>query len=165
MKREAGMQKEFTGRHMLIIMLMFFGTVITVNLIMATYATTSWTGLVVKNSYVASQQFNGKAEAGKRQSARNWKHAVGFEPGRVGYRLSDAAGALIRVKAVEIVMRRPAYEAEDMKLALLERADGSYALDQSIRDGIWIVETRADFGEVEPYVTRERLVIKDGVVQ
>ena len=52
---------EFTGRHMLAIMLAFFGVIIAVNLVMATLASKSWTGLVVKNTYVASQQFNRKA--------------------------------------------------------------------------------------------------------
>ncbi|TGV41583.1 cytochrome oxidase, partial [bacterium M00.F.Ca.ET.168.01.1.1] len=38
--------REFTGRHMLVIILAFFGVVIAVNLTMATLASTSWTGLV-----------------------------------------------------------------------------------------------------------------------
>ena len=58
--------KEFTGRHMLAIMLAFFGTIIAVNLVMAIFASRSWTGLVVKNSYVASQEFNEKGCGGAR---------------------------------------------------------------------------------------------------
>lgn len=54
--------RAFTGRHMLATILTFFGVVIAVNLTMATLASTSWTGLVVENTYVASQQFNRKAE-------------------------------------------------------------------------------------------------------
>lgn len=53
--------KEFTGRHMLAIMLAFFGVIIAVNGVMATFATRSWSGLVVENTYVASQQFNERA--------------------------------------------------------------------------------------------------------
>ena len=44
-------------------MLAFFGVIIAVNVVMATLASTSWTGLVVENSYVASQEFNRKADA------------------------------------------------------------------------------------------------------
>ncbi|TIW70058.1 MAG: cytochrome oxidase, partial [Mesorhizobium sp.] len=44
--------REFTGRHMLFIILGFFGVVIGVNLTMATLASKSWTGLVVENTYV-----------------------------------------------------------------------------------------------------------------
>ena len=57
-------RREFTGYHMVAVMTLFFGTIISVNLLMAWYANTSWSGLVVKNSYVASQEFNGKLEEG-----------------------------------------------------------------------------------------------------
>jgi nitrogen fixation protein FixH len=60
--------REFTGRHMLMIMLAFFGVIITVNVVMARFAMTSWTGLVVENSYVASQQFNEKMMAVRTQN-------------------------------------------------------------------------------------------------
>ena len=43
-------QFRFTGYHMLAIMVAFFGVVIAVNLTMATFASRSWTGLVVENS-------------------------------------------------------------------------------------------------------------------
>ncbi len=165
MKQAAGMRREFTGRHMLIIMLMFFGVVITVNLIMATFAHTSWTGLVVHNSYVASQEFNEKAQAGKRQSARHWKHLVSFEPGRVSYRLNDGAGSRIHVNSVTVTLRRPAHEGEDTRIELQRLEDGSLAKDFRVRDGIWIVETSADFGEAEPYITSERVVLKGGAVR
>ncbi|MGO4840209.1 FixH family protein, partial [Rhizobiaceae sp. 2RAB30] len=63
----------FTGRHMLAIMVAFFGTIIAVNVTMATLAGRSWTGFVVKNSYVASQEFNRKAEQGRAQAALGWE--------------------------------------------------------------------------------------------
>ena len=48
----------FTGRHMLAVVFAFFGTIITVNLVMAFLATGTFPGLVVKNSYIASQHYN-----------------------------------------------------------------------------------------------------------
>ena len=57
---------------MLSIMLAFFGVIIAVNVVMATLASTSWTGLVVENSYVASQEFNRKAEESRAQAALGW---------------------------------------------------------------------------------------------
>jgi nitrogen fixation protein FixH len=55
----------FTGWHMLGIMVAFFGVIIAVNLTMAYNAIHSWSGLVVQNTYVASQEFNDKAETAK----------------------------------------------------------------------------------------------------
>ena len=52
----------FTGWHFLAIMIAFFGVIISVNVTMAWYAGHSWSGLVAENTFVASQQFNAKAE-------------------------------------------------------------------------------------------------------
>jgi nitrogen fixation protein FixH len=165
MKNAASASKEFTGRHMLFIMLAFFGTVIAVNLVMATFARTSWTGLVVKNSYVASQEFNEKAAAGRAQAARNWKPVFKLQPGTVSFSLSDSAGALISLNTVKVNFRRPAYEAEDFSINLARQGDHTFAARASIRDGIWIIETIADFGEAHPYRDTRRVVLKGGKVQ
>ncbi|TJV88129.1 MAG: cytochrome oxidase, partial [Mesorhizobium sp.] len=79
--------REFTGRHMLLIILSFFGVIVGVNLTMATLASTSWTGLVVENSYVASQQFNRKAEEGRAQAALGWTGKLTISWGEVRYSL------------------------------------------------------------------------------
>ena len=52
------LRRGFTGRHMLAAMLGFFGVVIAVNVVMATLAAKTFSGTVVDNSYVASQQRN-----------------------------------------------------------------------------------------------------------
>ena len=48
----------FTGWHMVGVLGLFFGVTILVNLALAFFANGSWTGLIVKNSYVASQHYN-----------------------------------------------------------------------------------------------------------
>ncbi|MGE0776676.1 MAG: FixH family protein, partial [Sphingomonadaceae bacterium] len=53
------MTRSFTGRHMAIILIAFFGVVIAVNFYMARMAIGTFGGTVVDNSYVASQRFNG----------------------------------------------------------------------------------------------------------
>ncbi|MER8389332.1 FixH family protein [Mesorhizobium sp. M1380] len=45
--------------------LAFFATIIIVELTMAVLASRSWTGFVVKNSYVESQEFDRKATRGQ----------------------------------------------------------------------------------------------------
>ena len=67
------MTRPFTGRHMAIIIISFFAVIIAVNLTMAYFARSSWTGLVVKNSYVASQSFNRDAEIARQQQALGWQ--------------------------------------------------------------------------------------------
>ena len=50
--------RTFTGWHMATILVSFFAIVVGVNLLMARFATSTFGGVVVENSYVASQQFN-----------------------------------------------------------------------------------------------------------
>jgi len=53
-----GFARPFTGRHMAALMIAFFGVVIAVNVVMARLAIGTFGGVVVENSYVASQHFN-----------------------------------------------------------------------------------------------------------
>lgn len=155
--------KGFTGWHMLAGMCLFFGVIITVNLTMATYAIKSWTGLVVKNSYVASQQFNEKAEQGKVQAALGWKGTLSFSKGSFVYRLVDANGNLVGAKGATVQFRRPVNEAEDVSAALVPGTDGALQADVDLHDGGWIAEIITDAGRAEPYHQITRFVVSNGV--
>jgi nitrogen fixation protein FixH len=66
------MTRRFTGWHFTAIITAFFGVVAAVNLTMAVLATRTFGGVVVENSYVASQKYNGWLEAAKRQQELAW---------------------------------------------------------------------------------------------
>lgn len=66
------MSRRFTGWHFTAINLVFFGVVIAVNLTMAVFATRTFGGVVVENSYVASQKYNDWLAAAKRQQELGW---------------------------------------------------------------------------------------------
>ncbi|MEI5682034.1 MULTISPECIES: FixH family protein [unclassified Mesorhizobium] len=156
---------EFTGRHMLYVMLTFFGTVIAVNLTMATFARTSWTGLVVENTYVASQEFNRKAEEGREQAALGWTGTLTIAGGAVHYSLSDASGGLLALRSVTATFRHPAYEQEDRVISLARMADGTFGSKKTVVDGVWIVEIDADVGRQKPYRQVRRVVVADGAIR
>ncbi|MBC2665638.1 FixH family protein [Novosphingobium flavum] len=65
--------RPFTGRHMALIMVGFFAVVITVNLFMARLAGSSFTGIVVENSYVASQNYNRWLAEAKAEEKLGWQ--------------------------------------------------------------------------------------------
>ncbi|BCH25295.1 FixH family protein [Mesorhizobium sp. L-8-3] len=155
----------FTGRHMLAIVVAFFGTIIAVNLTMAMVAGRSWTGLVVKNSYVASQEFNRKAEQGRAQAALGWHSSLTIGSGEIRYRLADASGATVAPSAVTVTFRRPAYDGEDKVIAMQRRADGTFRAPETPRDGIWIVETDAEVGRDLPYREVSRIVVTAGELE
>ncbi|GMB82179.1 FixH family protein [Shinella zoogloeoides] len=136
----------FTGWHMLAVMVLFFGTIITVNLVMAWNASHSWSGLVVQNTYVASQQFNGKVAEARALAASGIEGSLVIEGGKVAYRVLDARGAPVAADDVSAVFKRPVDEREDFTLALRPVGQGLFTAERDIAAGQWVVDiaTRKD---------------------
>lgn len=70
------MTGEFTGRHMAALIVGGFGIVIAVNLAMAVLASSTFGGVVVENSYAASQEFNSWLDAAERDQGLGWDIGV-----------------------------------------------------------------------------------------
>lgn len=158
-------QKRFTGRHMLVVMICFYAAIITANLTMAIAANWSWTGLVVANSYVASQQFNTKVEEAHAQAALGWTDTLDVRGGKVSYRLSDAAGAPIAIESVTATFRRPVSSVDDTTLSLSRGPDGGFEATAELNDGVWLVEAEAQLGTGKTYRHVSRIMIREGVLQ
>ncbi len=161
----ASRTREFTGWHMLAIMVAFFSVIITVNLTMAYMARSSWTGLVAENTHIASREFNAKAAEGRAQAALGWTSEFSVTEGKVRYKLTDKAGNVVMAKRATASFRRPAYEAEDQDVVLTSQADGWLVSPVALRDGIWSVEISAEVGLAHPYRDMRRLTLRDGLPQ
>lgn len=133
----------FTGWHMLIIMVLFFGTVISVNVTMAWNAITSWSGLVVQNTYVASQQFNGKAEAAKARAASGIVGQLHIDGGIIEYNVSHPQRGGVDTDTVTLNFRRPVGEKQDFSLTLEKQSSGRFTARHDLASGDWIVEAVA----------------------
>ncbi len=149
----------FTGTHMFLVMLLFFGTIISVNVIMAVAATGSWSGLVVKNSYVASQQFNAKLEDMKRQQKLGWTVAVTASETKVAVALNDAGGKPVAAK-LSVAMTRPNTDHDDHVLTLALAPSGRYEAETKLGAGAWDATVTAVDGKTESFVTTKRLYIE-----
>lgn len=99
----------FTGRHMALIMVAFFAVVIAVNVLMATLASRSFTGVVVENSYVASQHFNRWLDEARAEDRLGWKATARRESdGRLFVALAGVpAGAQVKGDAWHPLGRSP----------------------------------------------------------
>ena len=155
---------EFKGRHMLAIMLAFFGVIVAVNVTMAVMANTSWTGFVVKNSYVAGREFNRKAEEGRRQAALGWTARLAIADGVVRYAVADAGGAPVRLHGGTATFRRPVSDAEDT-VVTLAAGDGGLEGVAAVADGAWIVELLVDAGLDAPWRETRRLSLRGGALR
>ncbi|MFN3231161.1 MAG: FixH family protein [Alphaproteobacteria bacterium] len=135
--------KEFTGKHMLLSILAFFGVIVAVNLTLAFFATGSWTGLIVKNSYVASQEYNDVLEAAKAQDAMGWSSQADYADGVVSFRLQDKTGNAVTGWQVKASLTRPTHENDDHGLTLAAMGDGGYQGVVELAPGAWNLEIDA----------------------
>lgn len=135
--------KEFTGKHMLGAMVAFFGVIITVNLIMARFAITTWSGLVVPNTYVASQEFNGKAAQSREIAALGYQ--LEFDSGADGLSIifTDRSGAPALADSMITELRRPVGTHQDRELTMARGSDGIYRAPGQLAEGEWIATVTA----------------------
>lgn len=134
------MHKTFTGRHMLAIFVVFFGIVIAVNFWVARIALHSFSGVVVENSYVASQEFNGWLKDAKTEKALGWSAAVSRDA--QGRLVVETAGIPEGAK-VTALLRRPLGTPDDRSEALSLIAPHRYQ-SKELDPGRWLVRIEAD---------------------
>src|SRR3990167_8329849 len=120
----------FTGRHMLLVVLLFFGTIIAVNIAMVVAATGTFPGLVVKNSYVASQHYNELLESARIQNEAGWQVELAAPDGVITFRLADRDGVARQRLQVTALAGRPSSTLEDRVIDLVEGPGGYTALPQ-----------------------------------
>jgi nitrogen fixation protein FixH len=135
-----------TGWHVLAIIGLFFGTIITVNIALAIFATGTFPGLVVKNSYVASQNYNALLAEAQVQAESGIKAQLSAKAGVLEFRLADASGAPLRLLAVAAHAGRPASNRDDRAIAFTETGE-YYRAESALPAGRWIVDVEARDGE------------------
>ena len=117
--------REFTGWHMLAVVCAFFGVTIVANIVMALAATGTFPGLVVENSYVASQHYDELIAKSRAQDRQGWRHRLAVEGSVLRFSLSRADGEPLRDINVIAHVGRPSNTAEDRLVDFAPTADGS----------------------------------------
>jgi nitrogen fixation protein FixH len=154
------MTRTFTGWHMAAITISFFAVIIAVNLTLAVFASTSWTGLVVANSYVASQSFNRDAEIARQQQALGWKMNLTVDRSLAKITILDRAGLPMAGLNLRAVLQRPTDEAGDQILKLREAGVGVYMADATIGSGVWVADITAEGPARKPVRFVQRVFVK-----
>ena len=104
--------REFTGRHMLMVFCGAFGVIISVNLALAYNAVKTFPGLEVKNSYVASQEFDLRRDA---QQALGWSVYASAQENQVTLEISDAEGNPVEVAKLTATLGRATHVKDDQQ--------------------------------------------------
>lgn len=132
---------ELTGRHVLLITVGAFGVIIAVNVVMAWKAISTFPGLEVKNSYVASQGFDDRRQA---QKQLGWTLSHDYTPstGRLVLGMTDAAGQPAPVETMQILVGRTTEASED-QVPELVRVGSQWQANISLGYGKWLMKVQA----------------------
>lgn len=157
--------RRLDGRHVLFMLLAFFGVVFAVNAYFLVSAISSHTGVVAIEPYRKGLAYNERIAAGERQAALGWTETVTIRrDGTVTASIVSSNGAAVGGLVVNGRIGRPSTASHDQPLIFTERSPGQYIATASpIADGAWLVtaEARVAGSAADPvYRTRRRLWLK-----
>lgn len=149
-------ERKFTGRHALAVFVGAFGIIIGVNLTLAYSAISTFPGLEVKNSYVASQEFNTRRDA---QVALGWTVDIKHTGGLVIMEITDETGRPVRAAKVDATIGRATERQDDITPAF--EFDGTaYVAPAELRPGKWDLRLKALAGNGTEFIQRLVFFVK-----
>ena len=150
--------REITGRHVLFFTVSAFAVIIGVNVLMAWKAISTFPGLEVKNSYVASQTFDAERAA---QQALGWTLTPVYDAGARELRLAftDPAGRPIEVQNLTVLVGRTT-EADDDMTPTFAFVSGAYVAAADLAQGKWMMQVRANAADGTLFQQRIDLLVK-----
>jgi nitrogen fixation protein FixH len=146
---------------MFAIVLLFFGTIVAVNVVMAFAAAGTFPGLVVKNSYVASQNYNEMLAEARRQEEAGWASELRVERGVLRFRLAMANGAALDDLTVSAHVGRPSTAREDRVVSLMPLGRGQFEAAAILPGGRWEVDVEARRGDDLLYRNRQEIFVPE----
>ena len=138
MSKHAGEVKKFTGYHATIMIVSFFAVVITVNLIMARFALSTFSGTVVDNSYVASQKYNDWLKQARDQKAYGWTVSPALrEQGKATIAITTEDGLPLKGVTMTAVAEHPIGQSDPFELNFVQTETGKFHSSRALPEGRW----------------------------
>ena len=145
-KRE---RKPFTGRHAAMILVAFFGVVISVNIVMASFALSTFGGTVVDNSYVASQHYNEWLARADAQDRLGWDKSVTVDRNRHVWLTVRKDGVLVEGLRIVATLRHPLGQTSARAMRFAPAADGALRSLDALPAGRWQLDLSVHHGADE----------------
>ncbi|MEQ9695284.1 FixH family protein [Shimia sp. SDUM112013] len=149
-------ERQFTGRHALMIFVGAFAIIITVNLALAYNAVATFPGLEVKNSYVASQEFDQRRDA---QESLGWNVSAQHVGGLLILSITDDLGKPVRVDELNAVLGRATHVKDDIQPSF-QFDGGAYVAPMALADGNWNIRMTAKAKDGTEFQQRVILHVK-----
>ncbi len=149
-------ERQFTGKHALAVFVAAFGVIITVNLLLAYNAVKTFPGLEVKNSYVASQEFNERLQE---QQALGWDIRAEVSGGLLILHITDQTGSPVQVAELQAIVGRATHVKDDFSPDFT--FDGlAYAAPAALGKGNWNIRLLAKDHDGSEFAQRIPLYVK-----
>lgn len=157
--------KRLTGRHVLLILVAFFGIIIAVNVTMAKLAISTLSGTEVDSAYTESLAYEKEIATARDQDARKWKvdaHIDRAAGGAAVLRVEarDKAGQPLTGLKFEGRFERPTDKRADLAVTLEEVGIGVYRgrLDK-IAAGQWDLVLEGDAKGQRMFLSKNRVLL------
>jgi nitrogen fixation protein FixH len=150
------MARELTGRKVFVITASAFAVIIGVNILLTVKAVSTFPGVEVRNSYVASQTFESDRAA---QEALGWTLTHTYADGRLTLAFADRAGQPVRVARLEVLVGRTTEAADDQRPAFAH-AGGAYSAPVALGPGRWLLLVEAEAADGTKFRQRLGLFVK-----
>ena len=130
--------KKFTGYHAAAVIVAFFAVVVVVNLVMAQFALSTFSGTVVDNSYVASQKYNKWLDQARNQKEYGWTVSPALrKAGKASIAITTSDGAPLQGATMEAVAEHPIGQSDPFEISFTQAATGEYQSVQPLPEGRW----------------------------
>lgn len=139
--------RELTGKHVLAMLVVFFGIIITVSIVFTTLAVKSFRGEDIKQSYRQGIEYNETLAERAVQSDLGWRAAINvtgtIDDRRLIVKVTGPDDRGLTDLIITGRLRHPADQTLDRPLAFTVGADGLARADLSGLYGQWSVQAQA----------------------
>ena len=136
-------ERKLTGRHVLLMLLAFFGVMLAVNAYFVVMAVTSFRGEDVPRSYRQGLEYNQTLTARGLQNELGWTAQVNKTEAQIILAFHDAEGRPLNHLNIEAKLRHPVDTARDLPLTFIQDSKGRYAADIKALNGRWLLVAKA----------------------
>jgi nitrogen fixation protein FixH len=147
--------RPLTGRKVLMIAVGAFGVILAANLTLMFTAINTFSGRVVQNSYIASQDFDTLRKA---QEALGWTLAIEHDGTELRLDFTDASGGIVRPEKLQVTIGRPNSRHDD-STALLRAFEDGYVADLPLGTGNWNLDVSATAADGTAFIQRRSIYI------
>ncbi len=148
--------KKFTGYHAAAMIVGFFAVVVAVNLVMAQFALSTFSGTVVDNSYVASQKYNKWLEQARDQMEYGWTVSPALrKAGKASIAITTSDGAPLQGATMEAVAEHPIGQSDPFEISFTQATTGEYQSVQPLPEGRWKLKIIITVGDKNMRAVRD----------